>query len=381
MSLYFTFALALLNFTSVMAGRVLLVLYALKLGAQPFTVGTLAAMYAVLPMLLSWQVGRLSDRFGSRWLLMLGAAGGACGMLMPYYMPGLPAIYMAAVMNGLSVAFYGVSIQNLVGLLSDEPHGLTLNFSNYSLVTSACNFLGPLIAGFSIDFAGHSAACLYLVVLSLMPILMLAFWGSILPTGSRHGQYTGNVRDILIGSGLWKVLVTSSLVMAGITLYQFYMPIYGHGIGLSASAIGVVIAMFSAAAFVVRLIMPRLITWLGKEKLLAYAFLISAVSLVLVPFFKSALVLALVSFMFGLGMGCGQPITMMMAFSNSEEGHSGEALGLRITVNQITSMIIPIGFGAIGSAFGIFPVFWGIALMLASGGAFSKPGAIGSKRI
>ena len=89
------------------------------------------------------------------------------------------------------------------------------------------------------------------------------------------------------------------------------------------------------------------------------------------------MVLALVSFMFGLGMGCGQPITMMMTFSNSAEGRSGEALGLRITVNHLTSVIVPVVFGAIGSAFGIFPVFWGNALMLASGGAFTKPGTIG----
>jgi predicted MFS family arabinose efflux permease len=263
--------------------------------------------------------------------------------------------------------------------LSDDPHNLTLNFSNYSLVTSVCNFLGPLIAGFSIDLFGYAAACLVLVVLSLIPILMLALWGSILPRGSRKAQSSGSVRDILIGSGLWKVLVNSSLVMAGITLFQFYLPIYGHGIGLSASAIGVVLALFAAAAFVVRLIIPRIIAWLSKEKVLAYAFLISALSLLLVPFFKSTVVLALVSFMFGLGMGCGQPITMMKAFSNSEEGHSGEALGLRITVNQMTAMIVPIGFGAIGSAFGIFPVFWGIALMLASGGAFTKPCTIGRK--
>lgn len=202
MSRYFTFTLALLNFTSVMAGRVLLALYALKLGAEPFAVGVLAAMYAVLPMLLSWQVGRLSDRFGSRWLLMFGVAGGACGMLVPYYMPGLPAIYIAALMNGLSAAFYGVSIQNLVGLLSDEQHNQTLNFSNYSLVTSACSFLGPLIAGFSIDLSGHASACLYLVVLSLMPVLMLALWGSMLPIGSHKARSAASVREILTGSGL-----------------------------------------------------------------------------------------------------------------------------------------------------------------------------------
>ncbi len=373
MSIYYTFILALLNITSVRAGRVLLSLYALELGAQPFAIGILAATFSVLPMLLSWQAGRISDRFGSRWPLIFGAAGGACGMLVPYYMPGLPALYVAAAMNGLSFAFYVVSLQNLVGLLS-EPHNRALNFSNFSLTVSVATFLGPLLAGFSIDHSGHAVACLYLVLLSLVPVAMLAIWGRALPRGSRDASPAGSVRDMLTGSGLWRVLVTSSLVVTGIDLFQFYLPIYGYGIGLSASVIGVVLAMFSAAAFVVRLIMTRLLARWSEEKVLVYAFFLGAASLMLVPFFKSAAVLALVSFVFGLGMGCGQPITMMLTFSNSAEGRSGEALGLRITVNHLSRVIGPVVFGSIGSAFGVFPVFWITALMLASGGAFSRIG-------
>jgi MFS family permease len=379
MPLYFTFALVLFNMTSVQAGRVLLALYALKLGAQPFAVGILAATFSVLPMLLSWQVGKLSDRFGSRWPLLFGAAGGACGMLVPYYIPGLPALYVAAVMNGLSFAFFAVSLQNVVGLLS-EPHNRALNFSNFSLIVSVTTFIGPLFAGFSIDNSGPALACLYLVALSLVPVSMLAIWGSSLPRGSRDAPPAGSVRDMLTGSGLWKVLMTSSLVVTGIALFQFYIPIYGHGIGLSASTIGVVLAMFSAAAFVVRLIMPRLISWFSEETVLAYAFFLGAASLMLVPFFKSAAVLALLSFAFGLGMGCGQPITMMLTYSNSAEGHSGEVLGLRITTNHLARMIGPVVFGAIGSAFGIFPMFWINALMLASGGSLTLSGKIVKKR-
>jgi predicted MFS family arabinose efflux permease len=379
MPLYFTFALVLFNMTSVQAGRVLLALYALKLGAQPFAVGILAATFSVLPMLLSWQVGKISDRFGSRWPLTFGAAGGACGMLVPYYIPGLPALYMAAVMNGLSFAFYAVSLQNLVGLLS-EPNHRALNFSNFSLIVSFTTFFGPLFAGFSIDHSGPALACLYLAAISLVPVLMLAIWGGHLPRGSRDAPPAGSFREMLTGSGLWKVLVTSSLVVTGIALFQFYIPIYGYGIGLSASTIGVVLAMFSAAAFVVRLIMPRLITWLSEGTVLAYAFFLGAASLMLVPFFKSAVVLSLLSFAFGLGMGCGQPITMMLTFSTSAEGHSGEVLGLRITTNHLARMIGPIVFGAIGSAFGIFPTFWINALMLVSGGALTLPRKIDQKR-
>jgi MFS family permease len=378
MPLYLTFTLALLNITFEGAARVLLSLYALKLGADPFAVGILTGTSSVLPLLLSWQVGRLSDRFGSRLPLTVGAASGALGMLAPYYMPGLPALYLAAVTNGLFFACCNVSQQNLVGLLS-PPTDRSKNFSNYSLTVSTGSFLGPMIAGFSIDLSGYSIACLYLVLLALAPIAMLAIWGNLLPRGSRNTFPAGSGRDMLTDSGLWRVMATSSLVVTGIVLFQFYMPIYGFNIGLSASVIGVVLAIFPGAAFIVRMLLPRMVSLFGEDKLLAYAFFMGAAGMMLVPFFQSAATLGLISFVFGIGMGCGQPITIMMTFSGSERGRSGEALGLRITANHLARMIAPLIFGLIGSAFGVFPVFWANALMLVSGGVLAGSGTIARK--
>ena len=175
------------------------------------------------------------------------------------------------------------------------------------------------------------------------------------------------------------MLATSSLVVTGVDLFQVFMPIYGHGIGLSASAIGIILAIYSLAAFVVRFFLPSLIKRFTVERVLAYSFLIGAAGFLLVPFFKSIVILSLVSFFFGLGMGCGQPITMMMTFSNSTQGRSGEAMGLRMTVNNLTRVIGQVLFGSIGSAFGVFSVFWVNALMLASGWAVSHPRAVGRR--
>jgi len=369
----FAFSLALLTLTFVQAGRVLLTLYALRLGAQPFAVGTLAATYSLLPMLLSWQAGRISDRFGARWPLMFSAACGSCGMLVPYFIPGLASLFVAAAMNGLSFTFYVVSMQNLIGLLS-APQDRTLNFSNYSLIVSTAAFLGPLLAGFSVDHAGHETSCLYLVLLAAAPVVLLVLRGGTLPRGTRRAAASGGVKDMLVGAGLWRVLVTSSLVVMGIAIYQFYLPIYGHGIGLSASTIGAVLAMFSAAAFAVRLVMSRILARWGEGRLLFYSFFLGAASLALLPFFQNAFMLSFVSFAFGLGMGCGQPLTMMMTFSSSAEGRSGEALGLRVTVNHAARVIGPVIFGSVGSVLGAFPVFGINALMLALGSVFSKAG-------
>jgi MFS family permease len=379
MPLYLTLTLALLTITCVQSGRVLFSLYALNLGADPFAVGILSGSSSALPLLLSWQVGRLSDRFGSRLLLMIGSVGGALGMLLPYALPGLPTLYLAAVMNGLLFACCSVSLQNLVGLLS-SPADRAKNFSNFSLMASAANFLGPLIAGFSIDLSGYAITSLYIMTLALAAIAILAIWGNLLPGGSGEASPSGSVRDLLADSGLWRVMATSSLVVTGVVLFQFYMPIYGHNIGLSASVIGVVLAIFPGAAFIVRVFLPRMISLFGENKLLAYAFFIGAAGMMLVPFFQSALTLGLISFAFGIGMGCGQPITIMMTFSGSEKGRSGEALGLRITANHLARMVMPVLFGTIGAAFGVFPVFWINAMMLASGGFLARSGAIGRKK-
>jgi predicted MFS family arabinose efflux permease len=285
----------------------------------------------------------------------------------------LPALYAAAVMNGLLFAFAGgAPLQNLVGILS-RPEDSAKNFSNYSLLISLTGFLGPLLAGFSLDHIGPGAACMNLALLSLIPLLILAVWGGILPSGTRSTAHAGSVREMLSESGLWRVLATSSLVIAGIDLFLIYMPIYGYGIGLSASAIGVVLAMYSVAAFAVRLVLPQLVGRLTAEKVLAYSFLIGAAGFLLVPLSKDIIVLSLLSFCFGVGMGCGQPITLMMTFSGSAQGRSGEAMGIRVTVNHLTRVVVPIVFGSIGSAFGLIPVFWLNSLMLVSGSIASHP--------
>jgi predicted MFS family arabinose efflux permease len=201
---------------------------------------------------------------------------------------------------------------------------------------------------------------------------MLAVWGARLPPGERKEAPAGGLRGALAEPGMWRVLAIGSLVVTGIDVFQFYLPIYGHDINLSASAIGVILAMFSAAAFVVRAIMPRLLERYSIERILTYAFYIGAVSFLLVPLCEYAWVLALLSFVFGLGMGCSQPITMMLTFSNSAAGRSGEMLGLRLTVNHLTRVVCPLVFGVIGSFFGLFAVFWVNALMLGSGALLTR---------
>ena len=184
MSIYFVYALSLLNGIGVFAAQILVSLYALHHGASHFAIGLLAASFSMFPMLLAVAAGRLVDRFGVRWPMTFGASTGGIGMLVAYFFPGLPSLYVAALLTGLGLIFINLGTQNLVGLLS-TPQNRAKNFSNYTLSTSGAQLLGPLMAGFSIEHFGYSSTCLYLALLSLGPIAMLLSYGRTFPGGTR----------------------------------------------------------------------------------------------------------------------------------------------------------------------------------------------------
>ena len=372
MSIYFAFALTLFTFLPVNAARVLLALYALDLGAQPLAVGFLTATFSVFPMLLAVVAGKVTDRVGSRWPVLGGTVIVFCGMLVPYFARGLTALYVAAAMNGLAFAFFSVSLQNLIGLIS-TPKQRAHYFTTFSLMVSTANFAGPLLAGFTIDRSGHAVACLGVALFALIPMTMLAGWGGGMPGGTSGAKPAGSVRETLADPAVRKTLATGGLLMAGQDLFQTYMPVYGHQIGLSASAIGVIIGAFASAAFVVQLVIRRLIARFSAEMLLTYTLYLAAASFVFIPFSRGPTVLTLLAFMFGLGICCGQPIITMLMFSHSTEGRSGEALGLRITVNHLTRVVSPVVFGSIASALGVLPLFWISAVLLGAGGTIARP--------
>jgi len=80
--------------------------------------------------------------------------------------------------------------------------------------------------------------------------------------------------------------------------------------------------------------------------------------------------LVFAAFLLGLGLGSAQPLTIMLTYHHAPQGRSGEALGMRLTVNKITQIAIPLVFGGI-AFFGLYPVFWANAAFLLAGGAVS----------
>ena len=80
----------------------------------------------------------------------------------------------------------------------------------------------------------------------------------------------------------------------------------------------------------------------------------------------------MVAFILGLGVGSGQPMSMSLIYALAPSGRTSEAAGLRVMVNNVAHLFIPLFFGSVGAAFGFVPVFVSNAVMLAAGGAFMR---------
>jgi sugar phosphate permease len=154
------------------------------------------------------------------------------------------------------------------------------------------------------------------------------------------------------------------MVFAAADLLNFYIPIYGHSIGLSASMIGIIIGAHSAAAFVVRLVMPKLLKLATEAQLMNYCLLASGAIYFLFPLFEQPWILAGISFLLGLSLGCGNPLSMILIYASSPQGRTGEALGLRMSLNKVIQIGVPLLFGYLGSMLGLMAVFWSNGLLL-----------------
>jgi MFS family permease len=370
MSFYVIVLLSVLTHTSFKGSKMLISLYAIELGANPLEIGALFSAYSMFPILLSLYAGKVSDRYGYRLPMLFGACGLLAGLALPFAIPRLATLYFSAGVIGLCYIFYVVSVQHLVGAVG-EGEARTRNYSVFSLGIGATALLGPMIAGFSIDGIGHRAtyllfACLPAVsalVLLLVPALFAA------PRGRHADRKEGQrVTDLLRDVPLRRVLLAAALVEAGLELYNFYLPIYAHGLGFSASVIGTILGGFAAALLLVRTVMPRLVRRSSEERVLSTSLLVGAGACLLFPLVKTYPSLMAISFVLGLGLGCGTPLSMVLAYNRSPPGRSGEAIGLRQMANKVTEALVPLVFGSLGTALGMAPVFWMDALMLALGG-------------
>jgi MFS family permease len=374
MAIYLIVVSCVLVHAGFAGAKVALPLHALSLGVDAFWVGVMMALWALCPMLIALYVGRLVDRVGPRKPMLCGSIGVMIALLVPFLFPDVIGLIVMALAVGTSFQFFFVPTQGITGALGGPEH----RARNYSLLAvgfSIASFLGPLIAGFSIDYLGFRHSYLMLAAPALASVILLSIKGGLLPkaaVGAADGQKKTSSFDLLRIVRLRDAIIASGLISIAWDLYLFYFPIYGHSIDLSASVIGMVISTFAAAVFAIRIALPALSRRWSEFEILLYAIGFAGLVFVLFPFLQNPFLLAAASFLLGLGCGVGQPMSMSLIYSLSPAGRASEGAGLRVMFNHFTHMVVPIAFGGLGTMFGFVPVFVSCSAILIGGSWYGQ---------
>lgn len=377
MGFYVIVVLTVLNHIAYKGSKMLLSLYAIDLGANPLTIGILYSLYSLFSLFLALYAGRISDRLGARLPMLMGSLALGCGLMIPYLWRGLGALFVSATLIGTLYIFYTVSAQHLIGAFG-AGHKRTRNYATFSLGIALTALVGPTLTGFMIDTVQHQSTYLVLALLPVGPIAFLLFFARGLPQVAedekkRSGQ---SIMDLLRNPPLRRAFIAAGIIETGGELFQFYMPIYGHSIGLSATRIGIILGTYAVAVLLTRLVMTALVKRSSEETVLYVSLAMAAVACVLFPLVTSSYMLGVISFALGIGLGCCGPLSMVITYNRAPEGRSGEAMGLRQSFNKFTEVLVPLIFGTVGSAFGIGAAFWMDAVLLGGGALLMKADAL-----
>jgi hypothetical protein len=100
--IFFVLTLTTVFFIAMKGNRIVITLFAVDLGAGPFQTGLLFALHGIFPLLLAVSAGRVADRFDNRLLMYWGISCYAFANLLPFFWPGLVALYVCAAIGGFT---------------------------------------------------------------------------------------------------------------------------------------------------------------------------------------------------------------------------------------------------------------------------------------
>lgn len=370
--------LAILNHSAFAGSRVVVSLSGLQLQASPFAIGLVLSFYGLLPMVLSVAAGRWVDRVGMRRPMLLGTALVVAGMLVPFVAWDIGSLYLTSVTVGVGFMWFHLCTQKAAGDIADGGDR-KLNFSQLSLGMSISGFVGPTMTGFLIDGIGHRATFAVLAALPVATLIGLSRFpfATLLPhrpAPPRPADDPARVTDLFRNPELKRLYVAVVMISTAWDVHQFMVPLYGAGLGLSASRIGLVLGAFSAATFTIRLAIPVLMRRVPEWTLIVTAMSTAAFIYLAYPFFPSLGLMMALSFALGLGLGVSQPMVLSVLHRAAPDGRAGEAAGLRLTLVNATQTVLPTLFGAAGGVFGLGPLFWAVAALVGGGAWYAGRG-------
>ena len=370
---------------------------------EGLTLGIVLGCRPLLSLFLSIHAGTLMDTIGTKRVLYFI---GLMILTTPFMYPLLPfisALIVIQLLSGVCDSIGWMGAQTLVGQVM---HGRTKYAARLGAVIRSGHVIGPPAVGAVWDFAGPLAA-FSLVGLSgvgfLISVMMLPAI-SARPAGLTENSETPrppiNLKSLLprpsdyIAS--FKLLASPTIaivILLGMMVHignniqsTFYIVWLEKYVGIPATLIGLLISFSSIAAaggslaatplrrrfpafwvlwtsVFAALILISITPLLGKVAIVAGVSGILGWAIEISPLIAAYIVFCFVSGLRSVSNGIHQPIVITLMLRTVGPNEKGKAIGLRGTMNRVTSMIGPFLLGALAGMVGLEYGFYIIGIL------------------
>lgn len=347
----------------------ILPLFAESFQATSFQIGLLASTFSIVQFIFAPIIGRFSDRFGRKPVLLFSIALTALAYFILGYAPNLLILFVGMAIQGLGGS--GV-LPAALAYIADITKGH--NRSKYiSRITGtfALGFMvGPVVGGFlgniSLPLPFYTAA-----IVGIINLLVIKFF--LVETHHTRDERLAIrqglinvpllIRSLRSENGVFFVLLFAWALY--ISNFNLTIPFFTEErYGLGPFGVGI---FFSFVGFIAALtqwyMLPVIERKVGDVRVIFYGGILLVIGQLLVPFATNLTLFYLAFTIAVLGSALLRPSTSALLSKKTKEGQ-GTTMGLAFSFESLGRVIGPLYIGYIMNTFGLSLPFWITSIFL-----------------
>jgi MFS transporter, DHA1 family, multidrug resistance protein len=339
--------------------------YAQNMGATATEIGLIFSSFALARAVSTPFAGAIADRMNMKPMMLLGLLAYTL-LSFTYVIATRPFhLVMIRALHGMASAFViPLALTYAANISREGEEGLFMGSINMALFFGMG--AGPLIGGFITDKLGLNAAFYCLSGLSGLAMITAVFF---LPSmrkfysKERPAVLTGILKDpVMLGLLLFRIINA-----LGSGSLMVFIPLLAKGYGLTSTWIGILI---SSNIFLTG-ILQRPIGKISKKEnsifMIISGSIISAVTLLCLPFGKGVAVYLLLSCIMGFGSAVAMPAASVLLVEHGKQAGMSTTMGIFDTAMSVGMIIGPLLSGVIMDYMGIAWVFYAGGIICLAG--------------
>ena len=328
-----------------------------KYSAGPLQIGLLTATYSFFQLIAAPILGRLSDRYGRKKLLIISQLGSALGYLILGLAGNLPLLFLSRIIDGITGGNISIA-QAYIADVTDKKNrarGMGIIGAAFGL-----GFIfGPAIGGFLSKFS-YSAPAYFATAVSLLTILTTIFFlkETVDEKKAKNSPKTKlNLKEFQRVLSIYPIgilIITFFVVNLASSIQQGNFALWTQKtFNYGPSQNGWLFAYIGILAVFVQLkVLPFLTKKFNEKTILYISLFFMFIGLSLIPLVPSPNFLYISLFFLPFGQGLSNPTIQALASENVPPEEYGGTLGFLQSAGSLGRIIGPIIGGIIFQSFG-----------------------------